>query len=153
MVVKYKVKETRSVSSDLASKGGIATQVSADADSQANPPELLLLISSEGKVLPEDIRGFNDFIKKYIEGETPFKLMIDIRKIDNYINPDVMKEIKDNLDYYNKIEVGKVIVIGILISNSVIETLANLVFSLCPPITPIKLSKDLNVICDFINEY
>lgn len=116
-------------------------------------PELLLFIRSEGKVSVDDVKEFNNFIKGYIEGTVPFKLMIDVRNINKGVSQEIIREIKDSLGYYDTIPVGKVVVIGILISSPIIETIANLIFSLCPPITPIKLSKDSVVICDFINEY
>ena len=115
-------------------------------------PDLLLYIFGEGILNMEDLEKFDSFFDKYLKEDNSFKILMDLRKVEN-ASIGVIKQLVDNRKNYDKYADNKVIATSILIDNYIIESLINMLFSIKQPKRPTKITSDIDEACNFLNEY
>jgi anti-anti-sigma regulatory factor len=122
-----------------------------DCKTKSKNTELLLFVIGSGNMNIDDIKQFTHFFEKYLHGIIPFKLFIDLRTVESTSSSIIQSLVKKMIKYekYSK----NVIATSVLINNSIIENLINILFSIRKPTTPTKITSSLTEACDFLNEY
>ena len=118
---------------------------------KSREPEVLLFIHGEGSIIETDINVFSSFFEKHLFRKDPFKLFIDLRKVEN-ASMNLVQTLAAKMIGYEEHTPGKVLATSILVNSFMIESLVNLLFQLKPPSTPTKITSDINIACDFINQ-
>ena len=113
---------------------------------------LVLLVYGEGEVTVNDVDDFVVFFNGHLAGQQQFKTLFDLRKVDTASRQVVMKLGKCISGFEIK-AVGKVLANAVVIDNKPIEAILNLLFSFNQPTTPTKVTHDLSIACEFLDNY
>jgi hypothetical protein len=115
-------------------------------------PELILLICGSGELTTADVTQFSKFFDSYLNSSQAFKLFIDLRKVESApINAlTAMASYMANNDELAK---KRVIASSVLVGNTHIENLLNLLFRMKEPSTPTKVTMVTNDACNFLDKY
>jgi anti-anti-sigma regulatory factor len=123
-----------------------------DCKIKSKTPELVLFVHGSGTMNANDIQEFSNFFEKHLYGSIPFKLFIDLRDVKS-TSGSIVQNLVKKMTLYEKFSVKNVIATSVLINNSIIENLINILFTIRKPITPTKITSDIIDACNFLNEY
>lgn len=112
-------------------------------------PELVLLVRGYGEISVPDIRRFDTYFKVYLYGKKPFKVFFDIRSLES-TSMEVIKLLVKSMISFEELAPQKVLATSVL-TGALIEKWINLLFKIREPITPTKVTSDLQEACDFLN--
>jgi len=119
---------------------------------KSSKPDLLLFVYGTGNLILKDINVFTIFFEKYLFGNIPYKLFIDLRNVTN-ATLEVLKELTKKMLYYEKHTQGKVIATVILVDSTIVENLIKMLMTIRKPLTPTKITSSIDDACNFLNEY
>lgn len=114
--------------------------------------ELLLVIKGEGDLNLTDIDNFCIFFEKYLHGNTPFKLLVDLRA-ETSASLKLIKKFASKMIEYENHSIDKVLITVIMIDNMLVKNLLKLLFSIKKPITPTEIVSSVEDCCKFLNKY
>jgi len=127
-------------------------QMPLDCQIHAKKPELILCVYGRGVLSVQDVDGFSSFFNTHLKGDTPFKVLFDLRKL-NSASANAIKPLVKCMTSFESLSQGKVVASSVLVSSPTIESILNFLFSLNKPTTPTKVTSDLTQACDFLNEF
>ena len=122
-----------------------------DCKVRSKTPELVLFIRGHGVLTVDDVNNFDSFFKPFLKGDTPFKVLFDLRLL-KCKSIDVIKVLVDNMSSFEALAPKKVVASSVLVG-STIEKWVNLLFNLKQPTTPTKVTSSIEDACNFLNEF
>lgn len=114
--------------------------------------ELLLFITGRGILTVNDIADFSEFFDAHLCRQDPFKLFLDLRKVEKAHGDTLTALIKHITSFEDRAR-DKVIATSVVVSSIPIVSLINLLFTIKQPLTPTKVTSNLTEACDFLNNY
>ena len=122
-----------------------------DCKIRSKEPELVLFIHGYDNITKNDIEKFADFLYEHLSGNEQFKIFYDLRKVKDAKLAN-LKNLFVHISSFEELSIDKVLASSILINSIIVEKLLNLIFEFKPPVTPTKITTDISVACDFLNQ-
>ncbi len=122
-----------------------------DCKVRSQTPELVLFVRGHGVLKVIDIDNFDSFFKPFLQGNTPFKVLFDLRALKS-TSMGVIKSLVECMISFESLAQGKVVASSVLVGHS-IENWLKLLFSLKHPTTPTKVTSNIEVACNFLNKF
>lgn len=120
-----------------------------DEKADVNEP-IFLLVSGSGILTITDMDELSSFLDKYLQGESQFKLFINLSNIDN-ISMELVKYMAQNMNQINSAAQNKALGTAIVVKNKTLAGVVNMIFSISKPSTPTKITTNIEKACDFLN--
>jgi hypothetical protein len=118
---------------------------------QSPEPELVLLIIGTDNVDINDINSFSTFLLSFLHGNIPFKLFFDLRNA-NGSQFNALQSLISKMNEFEPLVVGKIIATSVLVG-PLVEGVLNTIFFFKKPLTPTKITSDINVACNYLNDF
>ena len=114
-----------------------------------NKEEKLAFIACEGIMTTEDFNVFTTFFNNQLNSPNKFKVFLDLRKLDN-VSMTIIKSLSKYMLESEITAINKVLATSVLVDKPYIEYLVKMLFAVKTPITPTKITSDINIACDFL---
>lgn len=118
---------------------------------QCSDPELVLLIIGTDTVDINDINLFSTFLLSFLREQIPFKLFFDLRNA-NGSQFNAIQSLISKMNEFEPLVIGKVIATSVLVG-PMVEGVLNTIFFFKKPLTPTKVTSDINIACNYLNEF
>jgi hypothetical protein len=113
--------------------------------------ETLIILNGYKVIDEKDIEDFKIFFNNKLNEDNKFKLIADLRNIDN-ASFGAIKSILNYMFFIENKTYDKIIATSVLV-NKGIDKIINLLFNIKSPTTPTKVTDNINIACEFINQY
>lgn len=117
----------------------------------ASEPELVLFIMCSGVFCLKDVEKFAAFFEEHLFGERQFKVLYDLRQVEN-MKLESISGIVKHMIKYEKFVKNKLLGSSAIVNSTLVENLVNGLFAIRRPTTPFKITSDIQQACDFLNE-
>lgn len=111
---------------------------------------LVLFICGYGSLKTADIETFKTFFDKHLNGKSPFKVFVDLRKL-NSPSQKILKPLTEFMMSVDERAPGKIVASSVIVDSIIIEQALSALFAVRPPSTPTKVTSCIDKACSFLD--